>query len=195
MKTQKKKIFQSKIVITETFIRMLAERPGESITIKDLCKEAGYSRATFYTHFQNTQDVVFYHYETSWLEPISEDFDKLKSLNLPLEQSFKIATNSVFTYWKTQIETYKLLQSVEMEDVLLKLFEAVNGIFIPKFFEDAESILNSVSGECIVKGGSRLLKTVYDVWIQSGVDMDTEKAGFIIYKFYSSTLNETQNLL
>lgn len=43
--------------ITEAILALLGEKPLGSISVVDLCAQAGVSRSTFYAHFSNVDDV------------------------------------------------------------------------------------------------------------------------------------------
>ena len=46
----------TKMVIKESFIELVNEKPFHSITIKEVCERALINRSTFYKHYQNTYD-------------------------------------------------------------------------------------------------------------------------------------------
>ena len=185
-----KKIVRSKKLLAEAFFELLRERPGQHSTVKELCDRAGYSRPTFYAHFYQIEDLVFDYYEKNWLESLSEEFDMIKDKQLSIEASARIATQSVIDYWAERIDIYRLLKQIELDGVLLKLFVAINKLFIPKFYKNSDEIMNSVSGKCIIYGGAKYNKTVCDIWVQSATDVNTKKIAIIISTFYVNLIKE-----
>ena len=53
-----KRIIKTKNNIKQTLIKMLAEKPFEDITVKELCERAETSRITFYTHYSDKHELV-----------------------------------------------------------------------------------------------------------------------------------------
>ncbi|MDD6022284.1 MAG: TetR/AcrR family transcriptional regulator [Oscillospiraceae bacterium] len=60
--------------LLDTFFQLMHEQPYDSITVLDICNEAGVHRATFYKHFIDKQDFVNFCFEK-----------KIESLNLDRE--------------------------------------------------------------------------------------------------------------
>ena len=53
-----------KKLISDTYVKLLAEKPGDKITVTMLISECGLSRQTFYYHFRDILDVVEYTFRT-----------------------------------------------------------------------------------------------------------------------------------
>ena len=49
---------KSRALIHDALIRILAEKPLEKITVKEVAAEAGINRKTFYTHYETIADVA-----------------------------------------------------------------------------------------------------------------------------------------
>lgn len=52
------RLAKTKESLLEALVRMLEEVPLESITVSDLCKEAGINRTTFYKYYSVPEDVI-----------------------------------------------------------------------------------------------------------------------------------------
>ena len=50
--------------ISKTFNRLIRTRDFESLTVNDIVREAGISRATFYRHFKDKYDVMNFNYSS-----------------------------------------------------------------------------------------------------------------------------------
>jgi AcrR family transcriptional regulator len=48
----------TRMVIKESLLHLLAERPIQKITVTDICKLAQINRATFYTHYRDAFDLL-----------------------------------------------------------------------------------------------------------------------------------------
>lgn len=52
------KYLSTSFIFDETLILLLNEKEYEFITIKEICKKAGFNRSTFYLHYQNIDDLL-----------------------------------------------------------------------------------------------------------------------------------------
>ena len=48
----------TKKAIRESFMRLLAERPVDKITVKDIVEDCGIARNTFYYHYRDIYEVL-----------------------------------------------------------------------------------------------------------------------------------------
>ncbi|MRT92893.1 TetR/AcrR family transcriptional regulator [Ancylomarina sp. 16SWW S1-10-2] len=186
-------VSRTKDSIANTFFELIYKNPGKPIKVKDLCLEAGYARQTFYTHFYQLQDVVYYYYEREYLTYIKEETEKLYSINSSIKSSFNKFLRIVFDYWHTQNDTYKMLKSIDLDDVLLKLFQETAKIFTEKFYPNANIILTSFEGKSMIKAGAHITKTVYDIWVTTGRTWDTDKMVAISSPFFITVLSDFSN--
>jgi AcrR family transcriptional regulator len=53
-----RKVKYTKMVLKESLIRLLKEKPLSRITITEICEEADINRATFYTHYSDQYDLL-----------------------------------------------------------------------------------------------------------------------------------------
>ncbi len=60
MKTEKtnRKVKYTKMVLKESFIKLLKEKPISRITITEICEDADINRATFYAHYSDQYDLM-----------------------------------------------------------------------------------------------------------------------------------------
>ena len=57
MKTDRR-VKYTKMVLKETLLELLEERPIERITVKELCDRADINRSTFYVHYGSPQELL-----------------------------------------------------------------------------------------------------------------------------------------
>lgn len=55
--------------VDQGFRRLLGREPYKKITVAEICEEAGIARKTFYTHFDNKEDVISYIFRRDVTEP------------------------------------------------------------------------------------------------------------------------------
>ena len=60
----------TKMVITQSFIKLLGKKPLSRITVKEICEAAELNRATFYKHYLDVYDLLD-KMEAQFLEELS----------------------------------------------------------------------------------------------------------------------------
>ncbi len=73
-KPEDQRVRVTKTMFQEAFLRLLAQKPVQSITIKELCAAAGVNRGTFYLHYHDTYDLL-QQVEDSMLEDLDALLD------------------------------------------------------------------------------------------------------------------------
>jgi AcrR family transcriptional regulator len=53
-----RRIIYTKMVLRQSLLELLRERPIEKITVKDICEKADINRGTFYTHFSDPYNLL-----------------------------------------------------------------------------------------------------------------------------------------
>ena len=51
-----KRVYKTLTKIENGMIRLLEDKPYKDINVKDICRESGISRGTFYQHYTNKDD-------------------------------------------------------------------------------------------------------------------------------------------
>lgn len=58
MNKSESKYFNTAIKMDKALIKLLDKKDFDFITVKEICKEAGVNRSTFYLHYENTVDLL-----------------------------------------------------------------------------------------------------------------------------------------
>lgn len=58
MNKHQSKYFNTAVIFDEALISLLSKKDFEYITIKEICKLAGFNRSTFYLHYENMNDLL-----------------------------------------------------------------------------------------------------------------------------------------
>lgn len=53
-----RRVKYTKMVIKDSFVRILKQKPISKITVKEICDEADINRATFYAHYSDPNDLL-----------------------------------------------------------------------------------------------------------------------------------------
>lgn len=94
------------MVIRQSFVKLLNQKPISKITIKEICEDADINRATFYTHFQDQYDLL-HQIETGIIDDINQylsNYDLKNVSRVPAQMLDKI-----LEYIKANAEIFKLL--------------------------------------------------------------------------------------
>ena len=123
METKKtdRRVKYTKMVIKDSFIKLLKQRPISKITIKGICEDADINRATFYNHYSDQYDLL-HQIQKEVIDDISHylnNYDKnLKEV--PIEMTVK-----VLEYIKRNAELFNLLLNsdsvIEFQQELIKI--------------------------------------------------------------------------
>ena len=54
-----KRVYKTLTKIENGMIRLLEDKPYKDINVKDICRESGISRETFYQHYTNKDDFLY----------------------------------------------------------------------------------------------------------------------------------------
>lgn len=68
---------RSREAVYQSFMKLLEEKEYDQISVNDILRESGLSRSTFYSHFQNKDDVLRDVCDSIYGEVFNFDFDKL----------------------------------------------------------------------------------------------------------------------
>ncbi|WP_337955802.1 TetR/AcrR family transcriptional regulator, partial [Clostridium luticellarii] len=53
-----RRVKYTKMVIRQSFVKLLKQKPISKISIKEICEDADINRATFYAHYKNQYDLL-----------------------------------------------------------------------------------------------------------------------------------------
>lgn len=122
MNKSESKYFNTALKMDKAFLRLLQKKEFAYITVKEICKEAGVNRSTFYLHYENIGDLLAestaYMYR-QFLSYMPEESCMTDVKECPLEELYLITPkylNPYFTYIKEQKWLFKTV--VENSGVL-----------------------------------------------------------------------------
>jgi len=170
---------RSKEIIAKAFFERLQENPYKKIRISDICKRAGVSRTTFYTHYDVVEDIPYYYFE-DWVIGLEEIIDDLLAKEATPEQVSFASSEWALRYWRDHVDEFKNLQTAGMESALLKLFYKATVLFIDKFKNQYGTFSNPVILDCLYSHGSVSLLSSLKIWINTGIEFSVEEMAKII---------------
>lgn len=110
MKREKvdRRVKYTKMVLKESFIKLLHEKDISQITIKEICQDADINRATFYAHYSDQYDL-FRKIEDELLLNIKERLGELDRKNNDINTV--LLAEKIFEYLRENAKLCKLLLS------------------------------------------------------------------------------------
>lgn len=130
------RITKTKEALSKAFFEMLVEMPLEDITVNDLCTRADVRRATFYKHFRDKSDFVFY-----LIKAARERFDAKTTSGVPMSIKDYCVTcaRSVVAYLLKYEQTIKGVIKSDARHTFIEIFVRQNYEDTIKRFEDSRA--------------------------------------------------------
>ncbi len=125
MNKSESKYFNTAVKMDEAFLKLLSKKEFEYITVKEICKEAGVNRSTFYLHYETVGDLLV---ETSdyindkfvgYFAHVSMDIGQIDTL--PLEQLYLITPKYLMPWLSFIKENKRLFQTFLKRHETLKI--------------------------------------------------------------------------
>lgn len=150
---------------------LLRRKSYTKVTIAELCKDAGFSRRTFYKHFADKDAVVVMMIREDWVNPVIEmrkilDLDNLKSANVLLtEQALKSVRDNreVYENLLKNMGKLKLLYTILNEN-----YELSKQIYLTYDYPEDEM-------DYAAYAAASITATTVIRWIESGFDTPPTK--------------------
>ncbi len=103
-----RRVKYTKMVLRESFIKLLENKDISQITIKEICEDADINRATFYAHYNDQYDLLR-KIENELLDNINAHLAELDERNNNLNAV--LTAEKIFEYLKENAKVCKLLLS------------------------------------------------------------------------------------
>lgn len=106
-------------LITEALFRLLSEKSYDEITVTDICKEAGYTRMSFYRNFSSKEDILSKAFHSSFEQFLADNHDKKElSAYFTFYTENKALIDNIYRAKKQQLIIDQLLSSCGYSDDL-----------------------------------------------------------------------------
>lgn len=164
----------TKMVITQSFIKILKTKPINKITVKEICAMAEINRATFYKHYLDVYDL---------LEKIEAQFlDELRDiLNSRANNTTKDILTLIMVSFKADEETYKAISSSNGDPTFpAKILETCNYITQTQMDIIMNKKLTQKQKEWIYQFTAHGCNGILNNWISGGMkEPISEVADFV----------------
>lgn len=136
MNKSESKYFNTALKMDKAFLRLLQKKEFAYITVKEICKEAGVNRSTFYLHYENIGDLLAESTEYMYRQFLSymPEENCMKNMKeCPLEELYLITPKYLRPYFTYIKEQKWLFKTVVENSVVLKLEDAYEQLFFHVF--------------------------------------------------------------
>lgn len=106
-KKDDRRVRYTKMVLKESFIKLLEKKEISQITIKEICENADINRATFYAHYSDQYDLLK-KIEDELLDNVNAYLAELDQID---KMSNVLITEKIFEYIKENAQLCKMLLS------------------------------------------------------------------------------------
>jgi AcrR family transcriptional regulator len=169
---------RAKKAFHEALLSLLEEKPFAQITVSNLAKKAGYSRFTFYNHFETKQALLRYIID----EKLDNFFDVNIGWNMfvdnPQEQRERFS--KFFKMWENDYELIKLMDANEFDCLLLdRLLE----YFTYYFYEEAApkiTLKYETLSSYVIAINAHVFVGTFREWIKRDMEIPPEKMGILL---------------
>ncbi len=133
MNKSQSKYFNTAVRMDEAFLALLDEKDFTYITVKEICREAGVNRSTFYLHYETVSDLLEETIEyigrtfRAYFEKVPIDIRQIESL--PLEELYLITPQYVVPWLNFIKDNKRLFGAVLKRQNTLRVIASYETIF------------------------------------------------------------------
>lgn len=120
---QDKRVQHTIEVLHDTFIRLMYQKNGNRISVRELCTAAGVNRSTFYVYYQN-MDELLEEIESNAYEVLETIFQDENSGAMQLQRSMEFIQQNKKLFW--------IMISRSESDVMERFYQIMERRFIRK---------------------------------------------------------------
>ena len=151
--------------IKETFLRLLEERPYGQITVKDIVKECGINRNSFYYHYADLPALVE--------EVIDEEigrFVREQGSFSSIEESMAEALTFFREHRRAAYHVYNSVNRDVFDRYLMKNCESVGAGYVDSLLKDAK--LSEEDRQAVIHFNAYVCFGAVIRWLESGMQYD-----------------------
>ncbi|KRN32095.1 TetR/AcrR family transcriptional regulator [Liquorilactobacillus mali] len=161
------RVIQTKLIIRQTFLKLLKHRKFEEVTVTDICKEAKITRGTFYRYYQSTfalMDQLKNNLAKEIIALIKERFDEADWNILPI--IFEVLK-------KSDPEVVKVaLNKKNGNQCISRIFACLREAIRPTVMQEIE-MLTDTDFDYLYAYVTAGISGILILWVEKGMDPDT----------------------
>ncbi len=171
-KKESRRVRMTKMLLTESFLKFLSEKPLSKITIKEICEDADLNRSTYYTYYTDPYDQLK-KIEDEIILDMNEYVDSIRAGESETRMHQKQVVRSILEYIQSKKRLFKVLLGDngdnKFEHKMLDHFEDL--IFHKDFFDEKSVKRKEYQYVYASTGSIGMIRR----WIEDddGVDLET----------------------
>ena len=176
---------ETKILMAEALKKMIKERPFSKITVQDIVSECNINRNTFYYHFENNYDLLYFAYEME----VKNIVDSFHNANATIPQAMDFVLKYIDNNIRLCQCAYESLGEVQLRSIIGKdLFVFVRANI--EYYAESMKVSFSEDFKSFVSYSFMELLNTQIIWyIKHNGDLDKEKFKEYFQTFFSASLN------
>ncbi|MFC4386906.1 TetR/AcrR family transcriptional regulator [Gracilibacillus marinus] len=177
----------TQMVLKESFLSILEEKPISTITVKEICSTADINRSTFYAHFMDQYDLL-----NKIEEEIIEDMDNYLTLcNLCKEDETIQMTEKLLEYILENKPVFVILLSENGDPIFLKkVMDVAHAHIVKTWIKDSplDTSTTTYLSTFVVSGSIHVIKK----WLLTDTELSAKEMAFMINQFTLQGLSSIQ---
>ena len=175
---------ETKLLMANALKKLIKDRPFSKVTVQDIVNECNINRNTFYYHFENNYDLLYFTYE----QELKNIVDSFHNANATVPQ----AMDFVLDYIDKNIQlcqcAYESLGETQLRSIIEKdLFSFVRATI--EYYGNQKSVSFSEDFKTFVSFSYMDLLNTQLIWyIKHNGDLDKEKFKEYFQTFFSASL-------
>lgn len=150
-----RRVRYTKMVLKDSLTDILAEKPIEKITVKEICEKADINRGTFYSHYSDQYDL----YNCVVDEILEGVFGRLGDFMMLNDTELLSRATSVFEYLKENAETVTILiESGVSYSTEKRIRNVIKDIYLNKIDKNVDVDLVNATYSFIAAGAIALIR-------------------------------------
>lgn len=161
------------MVLKNSLITLLKEKPISSITVKEICENADINRSTFYAHYSNPFDLL----EQIEEEIITDLNSYLSQYNFEKEEEALQMTEKLLEYVASKHDIFRTLLNENRDHSFERRIMDVARTFLDNH-EDIPDI-SAYAGTFVISGSIYVIKH----WLANDMDQSPKQIAQLINRF------------
>lgn len=184
-----RRVKYTKMVIKESFIKILKKKPISKITVKEICDDADINRATFYSHYLDHYDLL-QQIENEVITDINQYLSEYKQIENPLASKDNVIemTEKVLEYIEENRELFNILLNshgdTNFQQEIIKIIQEQHNTLMNENTdlskENAEYVFHFLAS-----GAFGLIQ----LWLKDGTKIQPSKMAELILKMAANGLS------
>ena len=137
MPRENRRVKLTKLLLTDSFLQLLAQKPLSRITVKSICEHADLNRSTYYQYYKDPYDQLE-KLETSIIADMASCIDDSPQKYRTQNTALRTAIQNILDYMYSNKDMLRILLSNNTDISLQKDIQTIFAeTLIPKYFNPA----------------------------------------------------------